>query len=395
MIKYIALLIIFFSVLIHKTYYKNANYIHEQAFVADTHNDILLRSMMGRDILTNLPESHSDLYKFKNGGVDLQVFSIWVSPSKNNQEGYYNYANAMITQLEYLCSRVPEQWAIPLDYQDIIYNDQHNILSCMIGVEGGHVIENDLSKLDTLYYRGMRYLGLTWNNSTEWATSAKDEIEKGESLMFKGLTNFGQEVIRRCNKLGVMIDISHAGEQTFWDVLDITTKPIIASHSSVYTICPHFRNLKDEQLLALKKNNGVVFVNFYPAYIDSNYSRKGEKIRQKFQPKLDSLSGIYEPDSDELWYAENTLLEPYLMDIVPDLNNVINHIDYIVELIGIDHVGIGADWDGVEILPKGIEDISKLPNLTKNLLERGYNQIEIRKILGGNFKRVFKEVANY
>jgi len=376
-------------------YNKNADAVHQQAFVADTHNDVLMRSMMGRNILTELPESHSDLVKFKNGGVDLQVFSVWVSPSKIDPEEYYNYANAMITQLEYLCSRVPDQWAIPYNYQDIVYNDQHDILSCMIGVEGGHVIENDLSKLNALYDRGMRYLSLTWNNSTKWATSAKDETEKGDSLMLAGLTNFGQQVVRRCNDLGVMIDISHAGEQTFWDVLEITTKPIIASHSSVYTLCPHFRNLKDEQLLALEKNNGVVFVNFYPAYIDSTFSGKGKKIRQEFQPQLDSLASLYEPESNELWYAENALLEPSLSSVAPNLDDVIDHIDYIADLIGVDHVGLGADWDGVEVLPVGIENIAKLPSLTKKLIERGYSQRDIRKILGGNFKRVFKDVNHY
>ena len=391
----IVLLIIFLVIFIQKTYNKDADAAHQQAFVADTHNDVLMRSMMGRNILTELPESHSDLVKFKKGGVDLQVFSVWVSPSKIGPGEYYNYANAMITQLEYLCSRVPDQWAIPYDYQDIVYNDQHDILSCMIGVEGGHVIENDLLKLDTLYDRGMRYLSLTWNNSTNWATSAKDETEKGDSLMFAGLTKFGQQVVRRCNDLGVMIDVSHAGEQTFWDVLEITTKPIIASHSSVYTLCPHFRNLKDEQLLALEKNNGVVFVNFYPAYIDSTFSKKGKKIRQEFQPQLDSLASIYEPESNKLWYAENALLEPSLSAAAPDLDDVIDHIDYIADLISVDHVGLGADWDGVEIMPTGIEDISKLPSLTKKLIERGYSKRDIGKILGGNFKRVFKDVANY
>ena len=391
----IVLLIIFLVIFIQKTYNKDADAAHQQAFVADTHNDVLMRSMMGQNILTELPESHSDLVKFKKGGVDLQVFSVWVSPSKIDPEEYYNYANAMITQLEYLCSRVPDQWAIPYNYQDIVYNDQHDILSCMIGVEGGHVIENDLSKLDALYDRGMRYLSLTWNNSTNWATSAKDETEKGDSLMFAGLTNFGQQVVRRCNDLGVMIDISHAGEQTFWDVLEISTKPIIASHSSVYTLCPHFRNLKDEQLLALEKNNGVVFVNFYPAYIDSTFSEKGNKIRQDFQPQLDSLAGIFEPESNELWYAENALLEPSLSSAAPDLDDVIDHIDYIADLIGVDHVGLGADWDGVEVLPVGIENIAKLPSLTKKLIERGYSQRDIRKILGGNFKRVFKDVNHY
>ena len=391
----IVFLIIFLVIFIQKIYNKNADAIHQKAFVADTHNDVLMRSMMGRNILTELPESHSDLVKFKNGGVDLQVFSVWVSPSKIDPEEYYNYANAMITQLEYLCSRVPDQWAIPYNYQDIVYNDQHDILSCMIGVEGGHVIENDLSKLNALYDRGMRYLSLTWNNSTKWATSAKDETEKGDSLMLAGLTNFGQKVVRRCNDLGVMIDISHAGEQTFWDVLEITTKPIIASHSSVYTLCPHFRNLKDEQLLALEKNNGVVFVNFYPAYIDSTFSRKGKKIRQEFQPQLDSLASLYEPESNELWYAENALLEPSLSSVAPNLDDVIDHIDYIADLIGVDHVGLGADWDGVEVLPVGIENIAKLPSLTKKLIERGYSQRDIRKILGGNFKRVFKDVNHY
>ena len=391
----IVFLIIFLVIFIQKIYNKNADAVHQQAFVADTHNDVLMRSMMGRNILTELPESHSDLVKFKNGGVDLQVFSVWVSPSKIDPEEYYNYANAMITQLEYLCSRVPDQWAIPYNYQDIVYNDQHDILSCMIGVEGGHVIENDLSKLNALYDRGMRYLSLTWNNSTNWATSAKDETEKGDSLMLAGLTNFGQQVVRRCNDLGVMIDISHAGEQTFWDVLEISTKPIIASHSSVYTLCPHFRNLKDEQLLALEKNNGVVFVNFYPAYIDSTFSRKGKKIRQEFQPQLDSLASLYEPESNELWYAENALLEPSLSSVAPNLDDVIDHIDYIADLIGVDHVGLGADWDGVEVLPVGIENIAKLPSLTKKLIERGYSQRDIRKILGGNFKRVFKDVNHY
>ena len=391
----IVFLIIFLVIFIQKMYNKNADAVHQQAFVADTHNDVLMRSMMGQNILTELPESHSDLVKFKKGGVDLQVFSVWVSPSKIDPEEYYNYANAMITQLEYLCSRVPDQWAIPYNYQDIVYNDQHDILSCMIGVEGGHVIENDLSKLDALYDRGMRYLSLTWNNSTNWATSAKDETEKGDSLMFAGLTNFGQQVVRRCNDLGVMIDISHAGEQTFWDVLKISTKPIIASHSSVYTLCPHFRNLKDEQLLALEKNNGVVFVNFYPAYIDSTFSKKGKKIRQEFQPQLDSLASLYEPESNELWYAENALLEPSLSSVAPNLDDVIDHIDYIADLIGVDHVGLGADWDGVEVLPVGIENIAKLPSLTKKLIERGYSQRDIRKILGGNFKRVFKDVNHY
>lgn len=367
--------------------------LHFDSFVADTHNDVLLRSMIGQDVLSELSNSHSDLIKFQKGGMDLQVFSIWVSPYEFAQDKSFNRANAMISQLEKLCVSVPDHWAIPTNYQDVVYNEQHNILSCMIGVEGGHVIEDDLTKLDKLHERGIHYLGITWNNSTNWATSAKDETEKRDSLAFKGLTAFGKKVIQQCNKLGIMIDVSHAGEQTFWDIVEISNKPIIASHSSVYNICPHFRNLKDEQLFAIKENRGVVFVNFYPGYIDSTYERNAEIVRGTFQTKLDSLAGIYDSDGDEYWYESSKLMLPALQKIAPTADVIIDHISYITDLIGVDHVGLGADWDGVGILPTGMEDVTKLPELTAKLKERGFSNLEIRKILGGNFKRVFKEVT--
>ena len=385
------LLFLFFSIFLISCGLDNAR-IHNEAFVVDTHNDVLLRSLTGRDILTDLPESHSDLPKFRDGGVDLQVFSIYVSPTKF-KERYYERANTMITQLEYLCSRVPDQWAIPFNYQDIVYNDQKGILSCMIGVEGGHVIENDMAKLEALYERGMRYLGVTWNNSNEWATSAKDETEKRDSLEFIGLTEFGKDIILRCNKLGVMVDISHAGEQTVSDILKITKKPVIASHSSVYSLCPQFRNLKDSQLLAIKENGGVVFVNFYPGFIDSTFVRKEEELKEYHKPMLDSLEKIYGPKTTVNYYKKNELLNPYYQEIVPSLDDVMDHIDYIINLIGVKHVGIGADWDGVEALPRDIEHIGKMPAITEKLLQRGYTVRDVKKILGGNFKRVFREVT--
>ena len=364
---------------------------HKKSFIADTHNDVLLRSMTGKNILSNLSESHSDFEKFDEGGVDLQVFSIWVSPSEFEGE-YFNRANNMITHLEYLCSRVPSKWSIPFTYQDIIYNEQRNILSCMIGVEGGHAIENDLLKLEKLYDRGMRYLGVTWNNSNDWATSAKDETQKRDSLEFIGLSEFGKEVIRKCNDLGIMIDISHAGDQTVKDILQISNKPIIASHSSVYNICPHYRNLKDDQMYAIKKNGGVIFINFYPGYIDPTFVEKEEKMKKFQKPLIDSVNAIYGENTDEGWYKVSEQLAPHYQSIVPHLDDVVDHIDYVKNLIGIDHVGIGGDWDGVEVLPKNIENIGKLPALTKVLIDRGYTKKEIRKILGENFKRVFKEV---
>jgi len=367
--------------------------LHTEAFVADTHNDVLLRSLTGRDILTDLPESHSDLPKFKKGGMDLQIFSIWVSPYEYDGNQSFNRANEMISHLEDLCARVPDQWAIPFTYEDIIQNEENQILSCMIGVEGGHAIENDLGKLDSLYRRGMRYLGLTWNNSTDWATSAKDETQNEDSLAFIGLTDFGKQVVKRCNELGVMVDVSHAGEQTFWDALAVTSKPIIASHSSVDKLCPHFRNLNDEQLRGIQDNGGVVFVNFYPGYIDSTYEQKASIVKESFKAKSDSLAKLYDPEGDAFWYKENEIRQEALQEIVPDINRVVDHIDYIAKLIGVEHVGIGADWDGVGILPTGIETIAKMPHLTEKLLERGYSENDVRKILGDNFKRVFREVV--
>jgi len=368
--------------------------IHMDSFVADTHNDILLRAMQGDDILSNHPDTQSDLAKLEMGGVDLQVFSVWVSPVEFIESEYFQVADNMINKLEFLCTRVPDKWRIINTYQDINYNQKRNIMSCMIGIEGGHVIGNDITKVQYFYDRGMKYLGLTWNNSNSIASSAKDEFEIKSSLRHIGLTEFGRKVIRECNRLGVMIDISHAGEKTFWDVIDLTSEPIIASHSSVYKLCPHYRNLKDDQLVAIGKNGGVVFVNFYPGYIDSTYLEKADMIKMKYELERQILAEKYDTNSTSYWYAESKILKHEKIRIVPSINDVIKHIKYISDLIGVDHVGLGSNYDGVDIMPAGLEDVTKLPFLTKKLLENGFTIREVRKILGGNFKRVFKEACS-
>ena len=366
--------------------------IHLESFVADTHNDVLLRAMEGQNILEYHPESHSDLEKFKLGGVDLQVFSIWVSPDEKEKK-YFENANDMINKLDFLISRVPKDWGLAKSYQDITYNSRKNKMSCVIGVEGGHIIGRDISKLEALHDRGMRYLGLTWNNSNHIASSAKDETFNRNSLSNIGLSNFGSEVVQKCNDLGVIIDVSHAGEQAFWDVVDQSQEPIIASHSSVYALCPHYRNLKDDQIKAIAKTGGAVFINFYPGYIDSTFQQKAEIINMKYEVELDILAEKYDPLSNQYWFEEMKLLKHEKARIAPSINDVIKHISYIVDLVGVDYVGIGSDYDGVEIMPTGLENVSKLPFLTKKLIEHGYTIREVRKILGGNFKRIFKEVC--
>ena len=371
---------------------KSTHDIHLESFVADTHNDVLLRAMEGQNILEYHPESHSDLEKFKLGGVDLQVFSIWVSPDEKEKK-YFENANDMINKLNFLISRVPKDWNLAKSYQDITYNSRKNKMSCVIGVEGGHIIGRDISKLEALHDRGMRYLGLTWNNSNHIASSAKDETFNRNSLSNIGLSNFGSEVIQKCNDLGVIIDVSHAGEQAFWDVVDQSQEPIIASHSSVYALCPHYRNLKDDQIKAIAKTGGAVFINFYPGYIDSTFQQKAEIINMKYEVELDILAEKYDPLSNQYWFEEMKLLKHEKARIAPSINDVIKHISYIVDLVGVDYVGIGSDYDGVEIMPTGLENVSKLPFLTKKLIEHGYTIREVRKILGGNFKRIFKEVC--
>ena len=366
--------------------------IHLESFVADTHNDVLLRAMEGQNVLKYHPESHSDLEKFKFGGVDLQVFSIWVSPDEKEKK-YFENANDMINKLDFLISRVPKDWGLAKSYQDITYNSRKNKMSCVIGVEGGHIIGRDISKLEALHDRGMRYLGLTWNNSNHIASSAKDETFNRNSLSNIGLSNFGSEVVQKCNDLGVIIDVSHAGEQAFWDVVDQSQEPIIASHSSVYALCPHYRNLKDDQIKAIAKTGGAVFINFYPGYIDSTFQQKAEIINMKYEVELDILAEKYDPLSNQYWFEEMKLLKHEKARIAPSINDVIKHISYIVDLVGVDYVGLGSDYDGVEIMPTGLENVSKLPFLTKKLIEHGYTIREVRKILGGNFKRIFKEVC--
>ena len=365
---------------------------HYESYVADTHNDVLGRVLNGDDILTRSDKGHTDLPRLQEGGIDLEVFVIWVNPDEYVPVGSYAQANKMIDALEEICNRAPDKIAIPLTFDDLLINDTRGKISAMIGVEGGHPLENSLDKLQHFYDRGMRYLGITWNNSTDWATSAEDETSE-KLLPFRGLTEFGKDVIKKCDELGVIIDVSHCGKETFYDILETTTHPIIASHSSVYNICPHFRNLNDAQLLAIKENGGVVFVNYYPAYIDSTFEKRANRVREKHKHALDSLKVLYGEESDDYWYKSQDILDKDLAAVAPSLDQLIDHIDYIVNLLGPDHVGLGSDFDGIEVLPQGIEDCSKTPAITKKLFERGYTEENIRKILGENFKRVFRKVV--
>jgi membrane dipeptidase len=369
---------------------QTAQQIHERAIVVDTHNDVLSSvTMKGLNIENDLKgRSHSDLGRFKKGGVDVQVFSIFCD-ERYGRGTAFKYANQEIDSLYAIAARNPGKMRIVTTPSELMQAVKNHLLAAMIGVEGGHMIENNLDNLDSLFKRGARYMTLTWNNSTSWATSARDETAKAFNASPYGLTELGKRIVRRMNELGMIVDVSHVGERTFWDVIQNTTKPIIASHSSVYAICPVFRNLKDEQIKAIAKNGGVVQVNFYSGFLDSNYARKVRKFTGIHKKELDSLVAAKAQEYEINDYFTQKYPSETL-SFRPPLSLLIDHIDYIVKLVGPDYVGLGSDFDGIESAPQGLDGVQDFPKITDALLKRGYSRQNIDKILGGNFLRVFK-----
>lgn len=361
--------------------------IHRQAIVVDTHNDIISTSLEKNLSFDNdlSGKTHSDLQRMLKGGLDVQVFSIFCD---GKQEHPFAFANREIDTLYSWVQRNPGKMMLVTSPEALRAAVAQKKLGAMIGVEGGHMIEDDLQKLQQLYDRGARYLTLTWNNSNHWATSAEEESDTTKHLQHKGLTSFGKQVIEKMNELGMMIDVSHVGEQTFWDAIKYSKKPLIASHSSVYAIAPVFRNLKDDQIKAIAQNGGVVQINFYPLFLDAQAGAKQRSFFRKHREERKQLmaAGATGFEADEklanLYPAEAAAMQT-------PLETVINHINYIVQLVGEDYVGLGGDFDGISFTPLQLTDVTKYPVITKALLKEGYNRQQVNKILGGNFIRVF------
>ena len=364
--------------------------LHRDAIVVDTHNDVLSSATMkGLNIENDLTgRTHSDIARFKKGGIDIQVFSIFCD-ERFGKDTAFKFANMEIDSLYAIVRRKNDQMMMVTDPGQLQLAIAQKKIGCMIGVEGGHMIEENIHYLDSLYKRGARYLTLTWNNSTSWATSAMDETTKKDSLAFKGLTTFGKQVVRRMNELGMMVDISHVGEQTFWDAINTTTKPLFASNCCPYRLCPFCRNLKDDHNKPFGKNGGVIHLNFYSGFIDSSFQRRAREFNMVHRTERDSLRNLKWVNYE----IEEYLLAKYPVEasnLRPPLSALIDHIDYIVRLVGVDHVGLGSDFDGISSSPKELKDVTSMPLITKALLQRGYSKADIRKILGENFVRVFQ-----
>jgi membrane dipeptidase len=290
--------------------------------------------------------------------------------------------------MDAVAARNPDKIVIAKDWKSIQSALKAGKIVGQYGVEGGHMIEDDINRLDTFYKRGVRYMTLTWNNSPSWASShATENNPKYTGL--KGLNDFGKQIIQRMNQLGIIVDVSHVGEKTFWDAIHATTKPVIASHSDAYSINPVSRNLKDDQIKAIGKNGGVICLNFFSGFVDSNFSKRGLAFSKAHANEIDSLlaTGMQKE------YAYTVIFDKYKAEseaIKPTIEQLMQHFDHIVKLIGINHVGIGSDFDGINSAPQGLSTVLDYPNFTKALIARGYSNKDIKKVLGGNFLRVYR-----
>ncbi len=387
-IKLLVLLSLFINIAKAQSYQD----IHKDAILVDTHNDFLTKVMeYGYGLDADLQgKTHSDLARFKKGGLDVQFFSVW---SDGNQIDPFAFANRQIDSLDAVIKRNPDKIVKVANVKELLNVVKQHKIAALVGLEGGHQIENSIENLDALYKRGTRYITLTWNNSTDWATSAFDANNK-PAFKEKGLSAFGKDIVRHMNQLGMLVDVSHVSEKTFWDVIETTSKPIIASHSSVYALCPVPRNLKDDQIKAIAKNKGVIQINFNSGFIDPTEKKREDAFMESHKKEYDSL--VLATKNENI--AEEMIHEKYKEEsdkLRAPFSLVIEHIVYVINLVGVDYVGIGSDFDGIVVPPQQLDDVSTYPLITKALIEKGYSKKDINKILGGNLLRVLQANENH
>ncbi len=375
------------------------NFVHKDAIVADLHTDAVMRIVNGADLSKDNKTGHIDIPKLKEGAVDLQVFACYIGPPQNEiqkntaAKSVFN----MIDGIYDLVNSNPDDLAIIRSYDDLDSEWDTGRIGVLIGIEGGYAIENELSLLRTFYRAGVRLMTLTHWTRTDWADASGDKEAK-----FGGLTGFGEEVVREMNDLGMIVDVSHVHDETFWDVLRISKDPVVASHSCSRALSDHFRNLSDEMLAALAKNGGMVGINYYSGFLNADNEKKISDLFEKTAKEHDlppSRAEIHKADSAKRreFYREFNEKAALLRENLPPVNvkTVVDHIDHIVKVTGsCDHVGLGSDFDGISKPPAGLEHTGKLANITKELFERGYKEEDIRKILGGNFVRILKKVCD-
>ena len=373
-----------------------ARQIHESALIVDTHADTPQRFLdEGFDIGSSDPNDigHISLDKARRGNLGAEFFSIWVDP-QTNQGNYAKHSFDLIDSVYEQAAHHPDRMMMAFSPADIERAHREHKLAALMGIEGGHSIENDMRLLRGFYRLGVRYMTLSWSNTNEWADSSGD-IDDPKVQHHNGLTDFGKQVVLEMNRLGMMVDISHVADKTFWDAIATTKAPVIASHSSARALVNAPRNMTDDMLKAVAKNGGVVQVNFFNGFDDENFRKALEAQAKDQAAAIQKFMDDQKAQGKAVDYVKVDRIEREWMAKIPrpPLSSLIDHIDHIAKVAGVDHVGLGSDFDGVSgATPQGIDSAADLPKITQALLDRGYSASDIHKILGENLMRVFRDV---
>jgi membrane dipeptidase len=363
----------------------HARKLHAASLVIDGHNDMPWEvrkqgssSFDKMDISKPQPKLQTDIPRLRAGGVGAQFWSVWVPVEAGYRGEALSTTLEQIDLVKRMMTRYPETFELALTADDIERIHKEGKIASLIGVEGGHCIEESLSVLEKLYKDGARYMTLTHTDSLSWADSATDVLKNN------GLTPFGKQVVEKMNELGMMVDISHVSAKTMHDTLDVTTAPVIFSHSSAQAVSDHPRNVPDDVLKRLREKDAVVMVNFFSGYIVPAAAKTNRDVmdyERELKKKYD------DPKTVEAELTKWKKQHPYPKGTIHDL---LDHIDHIAKVAGVERVGLGSDYDGVSKLPDQLEDASSYPYITQGLLDRGYTEEQIRGILGGNLMRVFR-----
>jgi membrane dipeptidase len=376
--------------------------VHSNAIVIDTHADTTQRLVdENYDLSDPLSGGNLNLDSAKKGNLGAEFFSIWVEPDLYKSQ-YARRTLELIDAVYQQAAKHPDQMRMAYSAEDIVAAHREHKLAALMGIEGGHSIEDSLALLRDYYRLGVRYMTLTWTNSNGWADSSGDADDTNIKHTQDGLSDFGKDVVYEMNRLGMMVDISHVSDKTFYRAVITSRAPVIASHSSARALTNAPRNMTDDMLRAVARSGGpsskggVVMVNYYSAFISQQYRDASIAQEPEVKKATEALKAEYAKDGKQVTYGDLEKLQRQYADKIPrpPLSALIDHIDHIAEVAGIDHVGLGSDFDGVSgQLPEGIDSAADLPKITQALMARGYSAADCDKILGGNLLRVFREVA--
>ena len=366
---------------------KTAEKVLLQAIIIDTHADTP-QMMLDEGYDLNQPDSPFmiSVPKMRQGRLSAEFLSIWVDVEWPKQDLIHRALDLIDVVYEQV-GRHSDVLGMATTADEVVRLHLQGKFAILMGVEGGHIIQDDLRALDIYYRLGVRYMTLTHTANTEWADSSTGKPQ------WNGLTDFGKQVVERMNRLGMMVDISHVSDKTFYDTLAATQAPVIASHSSCRALCDVPRNMTDDMIRALAKNGGVMDINFYPGFLSPEFAAAYKKVAPQIHADESAAEKQYANDRKRLAEESRNIWARYASQFpTPSYTAIADHIDHAVQVAGIDHVGLGSDFDGIDSAPKGMEDVSKLPDLVRELARRGYSEEELKKILGGNLLRVMRQV---